>query len=393
MRVHAEFIKPDAPKGSEWGVVGEAETEQGGFRIDLPRYYGKCVFFITAKDTTLWTKKLRKLWLNKYQQKSWIQMEDDENERVHEDAEFYVRLNFPYPRWCKPYTYYQMQEIEVMDTAAVENVTDGDARLMNEFTISKRRRNRKNRLDLSKPVYVIDAYEAGNAAMDAGLLTFLSHEVWPGKNLGYSTYFANAVSRTYIGDMGLDRQYDQALYFDSVKVYEERPSFRMGTNEKTFGNTFELAGKDYKWTNETLSPLEGTRYSRLEYLDKVYIYSDYSPRWEGDERFTQDNQPSVDVSLHKYPNWERRVTYRDRRYVLPGFAYQEDFYHPDYKRNPPRERQKDYRRTLYWNPDLQLDASGEAKVTLYNSSHRTSVNVQTAGQTATGGFLYNSQCF
>ena len=95
------------------------------------------------------------------------------------------------------------------------------------------------------------------------------------------------------------------------------------------------------------------------------------------------------VRLTHYPNWERRVTYRDRRYILHGFAYQEDFYHPDYKRNPPKEGQKDYRRTLYWNPDLKLDKNGEAHVTLYNNSRRTQIKVEANGMTSEGGFLYN----
>lgn len=85
------------------------------------------------------------------------------------------------------------------------------------------------------------------------------------------------------------------------------------------------------------------------------------------------------------------MNYRDRRNILHGFAYQEDFYHPDYQRNPPQDGQKDYRRTLYWNPDLQLDASGQAHVTLFNNSQTTILQVDAAGQTDNGTLLYNRQ--
>jgi hypothetical protein len=105
----------------------------------------------------------------------------------------------------------------------------------------------------------------------------------------------------------------------------------------------------------------------------------------------QDDQPSVEISLHLLPNWERRVTYRDRRYILDGFAYQEDFYHPDYKRNPPKEGQKDYRRTLYWNPSLRLDKNGEAHVTLFNNSRKTQIQVEANGMTGEGAFLFNME--
>ena len=137
------------------------------------------------------------------------------------------------------------------------------------------------------------------------------------------------------------------------------------------------------------SYLDQRRQDLLTYIDKIYIYTDYSPRREGDERFEQGNQPEVRVDLRGNENNQQRVTYRDRRYILNGFAYQEDFYHPDYKRNPPAEGQKDYRRTLYWNPELKLDASGRAHVSLYNNSQKTTIAVDAQGQTAKGELLYS----
>ena len=371
--VHAEFVPIQGGKG---GVSGEAMTQQGQFKIDLPRFYGDCVFFLTAADTTKWSKK-HPLWAKKYKQHEWIQMEDDEFERIHEDAEFYVRLHFPYPHWVKPYTYYQVHNaafsVGKLDTRLL---TDG-TQLLNEVTI-RARRNRLNRIDLHKPVYVIDAYEAGNMAMDAGLITTLhsGDSDYDGNwGLGKTPEIAEAVTRYLVSDMDMNRHFDTSLYFDSVK-YEAR-----------YPNRFDVQ----YWVNETVSPATRRHYSRLEYIDKIYIYSDYSPRREGDERFEQSNQPSVDVSLHAYPDKSRRVTYRDRRYILHGFAYQEDFYHPNYKRNPPKEGQKDYRRTLYWNPDLKFNEVGEAHVTLYNNSQRTRIQVEANGMTSEGGFLYNKK--
>ena len=368
--VHAEIVKLDSPKE---GVLGEVTTQKGKFKIDLPRFYGDCVFFLTAKDTTLWHKKRSKLFMKKYRQHNWIQMEASEYERIHEDAEYYVRLNFPHPRWVKPYSYYQVHYAALRDEPSIAKLLTDGTHLLNEVTI-RARRNGRRRIDLSKPVYVIDAYEACNAAMDAGLLT----------SPGVSPLI---IAKTYIGDMGMSRAYDYSVYFDSIKVQEVRPHLRMDNKDREL---FPL-GDEYIWQNSFMDSGEGIRYLSMEYLDKVYIYSDYSPRREGDERFSQDDQPSVDISLHKYPDNSRRVTYRDRRYVLHGFAYQEDFYHPDYKRNPPKAGQKDHRRTLYWNPDLKLDENGEAHVTLFNNSQRTQIKVEANGMTSEGGFLYNSK--
>ncbi|MCD8202992.1 MAG: hypothetical protein LUD48_05065, partial [Prevotella sp.] len=66
-----------------------------------------------------------------------------------------------------------------------------------------------------------------------------------------------------------------------------------------------------------------------------------------------------------------------------GFAVCEDFYQPD-DTNKPVEEPTDYRRTLYWNPNLQLDENGEAEVHFFNNSRQTQVCVSAEGMTASG---------
>ena len=368
--VHAEIVNLSDLKDA---AIGEVTTQNGKFEIELPRFYGKCVFFVTAKDTTLWHKWRRNLWLKKFRQHNWVQMETSEYERIHEDAEFYVRLNFPHPRWVKPYSYYQVHYAALRDEPGIAKLLTDGTQLMNEVTI-RARHNGLRAIDLSKPVYVIDAYDAVNASMDAGLTTD-----------PYAPY-PREIIQNYIGDMGMYREYDYSIYYDSVNVDIVRPHLRMNNVDRS---RFPIGG-EAEIRNTFISAGETNKYKSLEYLDKIYIYSDYSPRREGDKRFMQDDQPSVEISLHLLPNWERRVTYRDRRYILDGFAYQEDFYHPDYKRNPPKEGQKDYRRTLYWNPSLRLDKNGEAHVTLFNNSRKTQIQVEANGMTGEGGLLYTN---
>ena len=370
--VHAEFVRPTGGKV----VQGEVMTQRGTFKIDLPRFYGDCVFFLTAADTSLWSKK-HPLWGKKYKQHEWIKQEDDEWERTHEDAEFYVRLNFPYPRWVKPYTYYQTHQAALRDQGFDHRLLTGGTRLLDEVTV-RTGRNRLRAIDFHKPVYVIDAYEAGNAVMDAGLVTKLHQGKSDGEGnwgLGNTGEIAQAAITNYIGDMNLNRRFDTALYYDTLKYEAFYPN---------------ADPEDARWTNELVAPGDHRRYSRLEYIDKMYIYSDYSPRREGDERFEQSNQPSVQVSLHRYPDWSRRVTYRDRRYILHGFAYQEDFYHPDYSKQRP-EQPTDYRRTLYWNPELELDNKGRATVHFWNNSRQTTLEVEAQGQAGDGTLLYTNK--
>ncbi|MBQ8052003.1 MAG: hypothetical protein IJ197_10625 [Bacteroidaceae bacterium] len=349
-RVHAEFVNLYKPND---GLAGEVDTEKGKFKIDLPRFYGDYVFHLAASDTTKWNRGLlkKKKKNRPNYTHTWIALDtqtpyDKMAGRLPVLPEYYVRLNFPYPRWVKPYTYYQVHNAPLKETNDASLLTDG-TQLLDQVTI-RARRGGLRRLDYSKPAYVLDAYDAYNLAMDAGLID-------------HTTGMGNAAvgaAASLIGDMGMYRHYDVEMSQDSQY------------------------GKE-------LGPIEGMRYDMLTYIDKIYIYTDYSPRREGDERYQQSNQPSVRIDLRKYPDNHQRVNYRDRRYIMHGFAFQEDFYHPDYQRNPPKEGQKDYRRTLYWNPDLQLDEQGEARITLFNNSQRTRIAVEAEGQTPDGTLLYN----
>ena len=347
MRVHAEFVNLYDPRDV---LIGETETKNGTFQIDLPRFEGQCEFFLGASDTTKWTKK----WDGPHRRKphTWVKVNtkteyDVMAGRIGDFPEYYVRLNFPYPRWIKPYTYYQVHNAPLRDTTYLSPrlLTDG-THLLDQITV-RTRHGGLRRVDLSKPAYVIDAYQAFNERLDAGLF-------------GGNPEAVSGISGVMVGDMGMYRHYDSKTYLDGKPA-----SYWYG-------------------------PLDRARFSLLSNLDKIYIYTDYSPRREGDERYEQSNQPEVIEDIHRFADGSQRATYRDRRYVLDGFAFQEDFYHPDYQRNPPKEGQKDYRRTLYWNPELKLNANGRAHVHLFNNSQKTMIAIDAAGQTADGGLLYST---
>ena len=349
VRVHAEFVNPYDERDF---LVGEAETHRGRFQIDLPRFEGECVFFLGASDTTKWHNK----WdgLRRRKPHVWVAVDnfteyDAMAHRIPEPPEYYVRLNFPYPRWIKPYTYYQVHNAPLRDTTYLSPrlLTDG-TNLLEQITVRMRHGGLRH-VDLSKPAYVIDAYDALNNGLDAGLIV-------PSQSVYASLV---GVTGSLISDMGMHRHYPTRIYYDG-----KPESYWYG-------------------------PLDKIRFTMLTNIDKIYIYTDYSARREGDKRYEQSNQPEVILDIRRFPDQRQRVTYRDRRYILHGFAYQEDFYHPDYQRNPPAEGQKDYRRTLYWNPELKLDASGRAHVRLFNNSQRTTIAIDAAGQTSGGDLLYS----
>ena len=161
------------------------------------------------------------------------------------------------------------------------------------------------------------------------------------------------MARTYIGDMNQDRAYELEQRFNTKN----------------------------RSSNLSAGLLE--KYNHLPNLDMVYVYTDYSPRREGDKRFTQANQPIVTVDLRRFEDESMRMAWLNRHAVLRGYAVCEDFYQPDYSKQKPA-KPTDYRRTLYWNPNVSLDAQGNAKVQFYNNSRSTQITVSAEGMTATG---------
>ncbi|MBO4549099.1 MAG: hypothetical protein J5733_00075, partial [Bacteroidaceae bacterium] len=125
--------------------------------------------------------------------------------------------------------------------------------------------------------------------------------------------------------------------------------------------------------------------------DMYVLYSDYSPRMYGSKLYYGANAPKTKLVMYPFPDGSRRLTYRDRRYVLDGFAYPAEFYSPDYSKQVPSEDRdkKDYRRTLYWNPNLKLNEEGEAEVKFYNNSRTSTLSVDAQGQSSDGTLLWN----
>ena len=65
--------------------------------------------------------------------------------------------------------------------------------------------------------------------------------------------------------------------------------------------------------------------------------------------------------------------------LLDGMFEPADFYHPDYSRKPLDADVHDYRRTLYWNPNAQLDEDGRFTANFYNNGKISRFKVSTAG--------------
>lgn len=356
--VNAQFYKP----GAEQKVDGEMMTQRHAFNIETPRFYEGCIFNLAASDSTKWKKGEKHIW---------VIPATDRNNRLNY-PEFYVRLRPYFPRFVKPYDWYQchLAEAPKGSVIAPEWVMDG-SRLLDEVTVGIKRA-RLGKFDPTKPAFVIDAYEAFNEVSDAGFC--------PGVYYG-SNRFARDITRTYIGDMNLSRDYDLVLRLDG----KTQSNMSLNTLERT--SIGGAAPEQMPVESFNISSTEKEKYNQLKNLGKVYVYTDYSPRREGNSLFDGEDIPNVEVDLHLIDQvGSFRETSRDRRYILPGFSAAEEFYQPDYS-NKPLPEVKDYRRTLYWNPNLKLDGNGKAEFHFYGNGKQTHLTVTAEGMAGDGTLL------
>ncbi|MEE1089372.1 MAG: hypothetical protein UIC63_10460, partial [Bacteroidaceae bacterium] len=228
------------------------------------------------------------------------------------------------------------------------------------------------------------------------------------------------IAHVIVGDMGLDRPYTRIMTpsldenggANSVPVpFDDRINIRYGMDANMRlhrGLTLHpdsiylkqnlaslpvwVSGSEHSsWVaqkNHVLSPSQKQEISTWGGRDKIVVYSDYQPRLEGDERYELSNLPSVDIVIYPFMDGGRRLFYKARRFVLPGFSTPKQCYSPDYSKQTPPDSVKDYRRTLYWNPNLMLDKDGKATVTLYNNARTTQISVDAQGQAADGTLLW-----
>lgn len=448
VRVHAEY-RQNSDIGLK-SVYGDITTKNGRFVLELPGFYHDCIMDLSASDTTKWKlnkpeSKKTKRRIRKHQKKldkgravpslehQWIKPTETDY------PEFYVRLTPYHPRFCKPFSYYHTHVAPAREgTVLIPALRDG--RTLAQVTVRSKHGGLRD-FDPSHPAIVRDAYETFNDCIDAGFT--------PGWFAGRES-FAMWTKRLLVGDMNMFRDYmtyneyvhpyhEPAPGFDwpssyggggyggsgwsggrgrgsSIDNYHGagrfggtvldneqylslKPDYWWSARNRwsdpaditwpSFGS-YSLRGGGWSTSNRvaySLTGLDATTQS-LDYLRSlrsISLITDYAPRMEGSRRYWGANQPTVDIGYEPLTDGVR-PTYRDRHFVLHGFDVSEEFYSPCYRQRPLPSL-KDYRRTLYWNPNLQLNEKGRADVVLWNNSLTTSITVSAEGITPTGKVL------
>ena len=327
------------------------ETDAGGhFAFDIPAYYGQAILFLRASRTNL-NEEGRKKRLNKgmLDETAW--------------PDYYVKRDLFFPVFAKKYDYYQCHQPEVVSDGGsdksvwvdtVAHISKMDATLREVQVKAKRRRGRQA-IDYSKPAYVYDAYDLYNLVTDRGL-SFGHFE---------SQKFPMQISMALLGNYNSER----ALQVMARLNDQELTPYVFYRNYDP-GPTVMAQFRSEMWVYERL---------KLNRQDQIRLFTDFELRNEDRPVPMQSTVADVTLDYMLMPDDTKRYTYRDRRIILDGMYEPNDFYHPDYSHQPLPADFRDYRRTLYWNPNARLDADGRFTASFYNNGKPTRLRVSTAG--------------
>ena len=146
----------------------------------------------------------------------------------------------------------------------------------------------------------------------------------------------------------------------------------------------------------------------MEYIKNVMIYDtiDYDPRViPSFKRYVNRNMNDNEYQdFLRYLNrgdkfliaeinygdadFSERRGKNERLTTFAGYTSVVDFYAPSYP-DGPIQGDRDYRRTLYWNPEVTTDSSGHATLSFYNNGYSRTLTVSAEGLTRDGVPIIN----
>lgn len=347
------IVEAEVSKDGEVAGVTARTNAQGFFRINLPPYYDYAILRLKAyaiKDS-----------VNKN-----MQVPDKHMLNAEQFPDYYVKQEMFFPIFSKPYSWYQVNAPEVTFVDEDDELIPENSRLAGDHRLQtvvvKSRRRGKRAIDFNKPAVVRDAYDLYNDVTDYGLSFGTFNVLRFPLQLGTYLY----------GNMGRYNQFN-------IRAMLEETSF--------YRNYSPYAGSAKLEYDKNMAPGYAEKNLKMNRIKNVRLYTDYELRTDSGAVETQ-NSPDVTMVFESVPDDGKRYVYRDRRYVYPGITYAEEYYRRDYS-DAALQDPKDYRRTLYWNPNAKLDDNGQFVDVLYNNSRETRVRVSAAGVSPTGKLFYS----
>ena len=331
------------PKGEKSTPFTQQTTGGGRFHFQMAPFWGEGRLLLSAHKQDISTED----WHANH-------TKDIFDEEAWPD--YYVKLDLFYPIFARKYSWYETHHPatgQPAGTTTHTTTTTNDTGItLPQVSVKGRRRHSKQAIAWDKPVCQYDTEQLYNLVTDYGL----SFGKVNFRRLPYQ------LSVLLFGNYGTQWTFNVEGHLDGILFYR---SFDTGR------------------TKMLEAPMNRSNYSIYKDLflrrqQTVKCYTDFDLR--NSDRYMEMSSQTADVTLdfETIPDDGMRYTMRDRSLVLPGITEPDECYHPDYSdRRLPK--QKDYRRTLYWNPNLRVGATNKAHAVFYNNSLTTQVQVSAMG--------------
>ena len=392
-----------APQNGENVEYGQFVTDMNGyFGFDMQDFYGKA-------DLTMRLTKAR----NTDEPRAKILLERAQLP----EARSFSHLELQ-PRWTvkKPTssTAATTEGVTLKDYPAIINESeglvlptvriDGDRKYVDYFTFKSFDVERDVDMELDLGQYSTDVT---GYLIDKGYSVWLPMDIdniWVETGSGYMTqseydrkYRSNWVTRNYFGNTN-----DYYYLYTSSDALPDNNYFRLNGNPVVCyvhdDRSFYTSGKYSRpWSIDT-QDIESILifddlYSMSEIGDYAPDYLSFLNRYHSVPTMIYNRtgifskkMVLMDIKLkddHRMTDNPDRFNLGKRVTTLQGFSPSHEFYAPEYP-NGAIVGDVDYRRTLYWNPNVITDENGKAEIEFYNNSYSKRFNVSGAGITASG---------
>jgi len=365
-------------------LYGEAQTKDGGnFTLNIPKFYGKSNIF---------------LMMNK--KSSEVMGEEKSGITGHLLSETAVRQPFlenhyvlapmnAYPPLAKPY--------DIYETLPPDDNTDNEFKnIVRPFILKKNNKNleydpvthsyiirnvvKKGRrkwkkMDFSKPVLVMDMRD---------LMTYLSNV--EGRISSFDTSIFSSLGSSPIATL-------PALYGlsgnmrISINNYSLVDGYLVDGSHyrKAYGSVKNLPkGMEFLPSSENFTRL--CLYADVRNRELMYKHGQYNERIEVGPTSSLNSPLTVRLNFlteNILAPGSVNLKFMGNRMVIQGISCPDEYYSPDYS-TIPLPKNKDYRRTVYWNPNVTTDENGYAHIEFYNNSFSKQFVISAEGITRDG---------
>jgi len=202
---------------------------------------------------------------------------------------------------------------------------------------------------------------------------YFTNDDWKWKNEAYGRQYATLY---YDADRELDNILDRGEETPYLFSFLKWKNSLFEYNEKNWTVLPQYDGKRINWivsNGERISSPDPTE-MWLDDVKSIYIVP-------ADPRIMTN---SVNIYLYEHIKFYAEGNKGIRRTYFQGFNQASTFKTEDYSVIPPMA---DFRRTIWWQPDVTTDTHGKAKVEFFNNSTCEEMYISVEGMTPDGRVL------